>query len=50
MEESSICVRFVHRPEDNNKMEAREEFLRFVQADRTTGQALIITEGFQETQ
>lgn len=45
MEEISICVRFVHRTADNNKMKVREGFLRFVQADSTAGQAL--TEEFQ---
>ena len=48
MEEISICVRFVHTREDNKKVQVREEFLGFVQAESTTGQAL--AERFLETQ
>ena len=39
LEEISICVRFVHTREDNKKVQVRKEFLGFVQADSTTGQA-----------
>ena len=48
MEEISICVSFVHTREDNKKVQVREEFLGFVQAEGTTGQAL--AERFLETQ
>ena len=48
MEEISICARFVHRKEDNNIVEVREEFLGFVQAESTKGEAL--ARKFLETQ
>ena len=48
MEEISICVRFVHTREDNKIVQVREEFLGFVQAESTTGQAQ--AERFTETQ
>lgn len=47
MEEISICARFVHRKEDNI-VEVREEFLGFVQAGSTKGEAL--ARKFLETQ
>ena len=40
MEEMCICFRFVHTREDNKKVQVREEFLGFVQAESTTGQSL----------
>ena len=48
MEEISICVRFVRKRVDNKKVKVRDEFLGFVQAVSTTGQAL--AERFLETQ
>ena len=48
LEEISICVRFVHTREDNKKVQVRKEFLGFVQADSTTGQAK--AKRFLETQ
>ena len=48
LEEISVCVRVVHEREDNKKVQVREEFLGFVQAESTTGQAL--AERFLETQ
>ena len=48
MEEISICVRFVHRKDEDNTVEVREEFLGFVEAESTKGVAL--AEKFMTTQ
>ena len=40
MEQISICVRFVHRKDEDNTVEVREEFLGFVEAESTKGVAL----------
>jgi len=48
MEELSICIRVVHRREQDKKVQVREEFLGFMQAESTRGQAL--AEKFVETQ
>ena len=37
LEEISICVRFVHTREDNKKVQVRQEFLGFAQAESRTG-------------
>ncbi|XP_068742324.1 zinc finger MYM-type protein 1-like [Montipora capricornis] len=48
MEQISICVRFVHRKDEDNTVEVREEFLGFVEAESTKGVAL--AEKFMTTQ
>ena len=47
-EQISICVRFVHRKDEDNTVEVREEFLGFVEAESTKGVAL--AEKFMTTQ
>ncbi|XP_068675681.1 52 kDa repressor of the inhibitor of the protein kinase-like [Montipora foliosa] len=48
MEQISICVRFVHRKDEDNTVEVREEFLGFVDAKSTKGVEL--AEKFMTTQ
>ena len=48
MEQISICVRFVHRKDEDNTVEVRKEFLGFVESESTKGVEL--AEKFMTTQ